>query len=153
MSFTFKADRANRKVLLEIDGIEDRVRRSVRQGFFALGKDLRKTASDAILEKPKGGKTYIRRTATGRKRRHVASAPGETHANMSGKLRRSLGFKVRGAHELEFGYGVDKDAPEYGIYLEEGTRNMGQRPSLGNAVEDTTRNAENYFDDEFRRGR
>jgi hypothetical protein len=67
----------------------------------------------------------------------VASAPGETHANLSGRLRRSIGWKVSGTHEMEWGYGVVQkkdEAPYYAPYVEEGTTRMDARPSLGNAV-------------------
>ena len=145
----FKADRRNDRVFANIKGLKRKTHRSIRHGFFDLGKDLRQTASDNIIKRPKGGRTYIIRTRGGRRRRHVASKAGETHANLSGKLRRSLGWKVRGSKGMEFGYGVDQDAPEYAPFVEKGTRRMGARPSLQIAIDQTTRNAENYFDRRF----
>lgn len=149
MGVQFRPARNNRKVFARIKDIKRATHRSIRHGFFDLGRDLAKTASDNILEKPKSGRTYIRRDRAGRRRRHVASAPGETHANMSGRLRRSLGWKVAGSRTLEFGYGVDKDTTEYAPFVENGTRRMGARPSLKIAVEGTTRNAETNFNRRF----
>lgn len=151
MTVKFIPDLRNDKIFAQIDNIPEQTARSIRHGFFALGKDLKQTASKEILRKPKGGRTYIIRTPGGRRRRHVASAPGETHANLSGRLRRSLGYQINGHESMEFGYGVDKDAPEYGEFLEFGTRRMKPRPSLLNAINATTRNAENYFDSAFTR--
>jgi len=157
MSVSFKEDIGNRRVYVHIDNLPSRTKRSIRQGFFELGKDLKQTANKEILRKPKGGRTYIVRGPSGRRRRHVASAPGETHANLTGKLRRSLGWQVHGAHSMEFGYGVGgagaglKPAPEYAEYVEFGTRKMAARPSLANAIRAVDRNAEKHFEQAFRK--
>lgn len=146
----FKPSHGNKEVFVKIKKADRAIHRSVRHGLFDLGRDLRQTANTNILKKPKGGRVYIIRTPSGRRRRHVASAPGESHANLSGRLRRSLGWKVRGSRELEFGYGVDKQTTEYAPFVENGTRRMGARPTLKIAVDDTTRNAENYFNKRFK---
>ena len=152
MALQFKQDPHNRVVFAQIDNLQEMTRRSIRQGWFMLGRDLIQTASTEILRKPKSGHTYIIRTRSGRKRRHVASAPGETHANITGKTRRSIGYQVDGYQSMEFGYGADgKETSEWGPRLEFGTTRMAARPSLLNAINTTTRNAENYFDNEFKR--
>jgi len=145
----FKHGRDNKRVYLLIEDIGDATHRSIRHAWFDLGRDLRKTASENILKKPKGGRTYYRRIKGGSRRKHVASAPGETHANLTGRLRRSLGWKVRGAESLEFGYGVDKDTTVYAPFVENGTRRMRARPSLQIAVSQVSRNAETYFRKRF----
>lgn len=139
-----ESDPANRTSLLKLDRGVEFSQRAIRQGFFQLGKDLKATADKEILRKPKSGRTYIIRGAGGSRRRHVASAPGETHANLSGKLRHSLGWAVQGAAQMEFGY-IDGLIPEYAPFVEFGTRRMAARPSLSNAVGTTVRNAEIYF--------
>lgn len=142
--------RNNREIYVEIDNLAEKTERSIRHGFFDLGADLARSANKEILRKPKGGRTYIIRSrSSGRKRRHVASAPGETHANMFGDARRSIGWKVRGSSELEFGYGVDKDAPDHVVFLEDGTVKMQPRPSIGNAVEGSDRDGTDYFNRRF----
>lgn len=143
-----KEDRQNKRVFLRVDQLGPRTKQGIREGFFEFGKDLKQTANKEILRRPKGGRTYIIRGPGGGRRRHVASAPGETHANRSGTLRRSMGWKVNGGRSMEFGYGVGYQAapaPDYAGYVEDGTRKMAPRPSLGNAVKATERNAERHF--------
>lgn len=146
--FKMKIDRDSRRVLLKATKLVAITQRSIRHGWFALGGDLRRTANKEILRRPKSGIVYYIRGPSGRRRRHVASAPGETHANRSGTLRRSLGWIVRGHKSLEFGYGVDKPAPDY-AEIEIGYGNVKPRPSLLNAIRDTNRNATRYFVERF----
>ena len=87
---------ANARTFARIEGIEKLTRKGLRQGMFKAGQSLRSEASHEILKGPKTGRIYIRRIRGGRRRRHQASAPGETHANITGKLRRSLSFQLRG---------------------------------------------------------
>ncbi len=127
----FVGDRSNKKVFLQIDRLEDRTRRGIRQFWFILGKSLLKSFNAAVLQKPRSGRVYrIRRGKT--RRRHIASRPGESPANISGNYRRSAGFQIRGANEMQFGAGA-----EYAGFLENGTSKMAARPGLGNAVKDT----------------
>ena len=138
MSITI--DSNSRKVILRAKNLKKITREGIEHAAYISGRGLVKTTSAEILKKPKGGKVYVRRTASGRKRRHVASAPGETHANMTGTLRRSLSFRV-GRNTLEFGYGVQKnDMPEYGEFVEFGTSKMKARPSLQNGMKKEQRN-------------
>ena len=147
--FDFKEDFQNRKVYIKIAGLRDMTRRSIRHGFFALGKDLKLTTNKDILRKPKSGRTYIRVDRAGRRRRHVASAPGETHANLTGKTRRSLSWQVYGFKSMEFGYGVSgPPAPDYAEALEFGGKNE-PRPSLQNNINAVNRNSEIYFTERF----
>ena len=139
MSFTLKDGTGNSRVFERLEITEAITRKTRRQAWFGLGQQLRKSANSEILRKPKGGKTYIVRGPSGRKRRHVASAPGETHANRSGTLRKSIGWKVRGTDQMDFGYGIVSaktagKAPKYDAWVEFGTRRMAPRPSLANAI-------------------
>jgi HK97 gp10 family phage protein len=140
-------DRRNRRINELLKDPAANINRSIRQGFFKLGRDLKAEANREILKGKKTGRVYYIRTASGRKRRHVSSAPGETHANIKGDLRRSIGWVVTGSKYLSFGYGVDPrgPAPEYGEWLEFGTTRMKARPTLQNAMTATERNAEVYF--------
>ena len=137
-----KGAKGNEKILLNTKDIAKQTRRGIRQGFFQLGSELKKTANRQILKKPKSGRTYlIRRGKT--RRRHVASAAGESPANISGEYRRSINFKLIGSTKLIFGAG-NSDVP-YADFLETGTKNMESRPGLGNAVKSVQRNARRYF--------
>jgi len=131
MATGFKLDPKDRRVIKVLLGLENRTKQGLRQGMSDSGNALIKSASDAILSKEKFGKTYFIRDKLGRRRRHVASAPGETHANLTGATRRSLSFQIEGSTSFEFGYGISasKDAPEYAEELER------TRPSLKIAIE------------------
>jgi len=106
MTTSFIPFRKNRKTIIRIEDMDKRTRRGLRQGMFKAGQALRSEASREILKGTKTGIIYIRRTGGGRRRRHQSSAAGQSHANLSGALRRSLSYQLRGASEIEFGYGV-----------------------------------------------
>jgi len=146
---SIEMDRASRKVVDRINHLNKLTRSGVEFAAYMTAKGLVKTTSAEILRKPKGGRVYIRRDRIGRQRRHIASAPGETHANMTGKLRRSLSFKV-GSNQLEFGYGVFKnDAPYYAQSVEFGKHRTAARPSLRNGIKAERRNFQNNFEREI----
>lgn len=151
MSMTFKVNPGNRRVLKQIEQGDRRIRRGIRQGWFAVGKDWKADTNAEIKRKPKSGRVYMVRGPSGRRRRHVASAPGETHANLSGKLRRSLSWKAHGHSELEVGYGVavsrgGRNAPPgYDPFVEFGTGKMAARPSVLNGINSVQRNAEQHL--------
>ncbi len=126
----------SRRVIEKLIGLDNLTKQGIRQGMFDSGHGLIRNASAEILRKPKSGRTYYILDKAGRRRRHVASAPGETHANLTGAARRSLSFQLSGVSSFEFGYGVStgKDAPDYVNKLEK------TRPSLQNAIRDEREN-------------
>ncbi len=131
MMLSFQSDPINKRVFVQLSEIDDRSRRGIRQFWFALGKSLSKSFNAAVLKKPRGGRVYrIRRGKTSR--RHTASQPGETPANISGTYRKGIGYQIRGAMEMQFG-----NSAEYAGFLENGTSKMAARPGLRNAVRDT----------------
>lgn len=139
-------DPASRKAIALIKNLRRLTKEGVEYAAWQSAKQLQQATSQQILQRPKGGRTYIRRDSAGRGRRHTASAPGETHANRTGRLRKALSYKVSST-EIEFGYGVTKnDAPEYAGFVEFGTRRMLARPSLQNGIASQRRNFQNNFD-------
>jgi HK97 gp10 family phage protein len=138
------------RIFSQIEGVGWRTRRAIRQTWFRLGIHLRGSTSREILRRPKSGRVYLVRLGR-RVFRHRASAPGETHANLTGRARRSLGWRVHGEDSLEFGYGVSTTArnaaPVYAEFLEFGTSRMAPRPSLQNTI----RVADGDFEDFARR--
>ncbi len=139
------------RIFLSLENIDRRTARGIRQGFFNIGRTLKRTANKNILDKSKKtGRIYIRRDRAGRRRRHRASAPGETHANMTGALRKAVAWKVHGSDELEFMYGADgRTPPPYDAAIEFGTKDgrIKARPSLRNAISEIDRDAEVYFEE------
>lgn len=127
-------------------GLDRAPRRGIRQGFYALGKDLVKQARQNIIKGPKTGKLY---RIPGRKRLHRASAPGQPPANRKGDLQKSVGFQLQGSHEMEYGY---RDTVAYGRILElggdagvGGRSHIDPRPNLTTVVEDSPKNAREHF--------
>jgi HK97 gp10 family phage protein len=152
MSTIFISDASgNRRVYAELADVNGKTRRSIRQAWFGLGKDIKSTLNRQILDKAsKTGREYKVRSRTGRRRmrKHQASAPGQTHANMFGDLRKSRGWKVHGWESMEVGYGVSpRKVPHYAPFVEYGTPKMEPRPSVANAIESERREAEQNFDE------
>lgn len=153
MSASFTEGRNNDKVFARIEGLDKLTKRGIRQARFKIGHGLISSANREILKGTKTGIVYIRRDKIGRRRRHISSAPGETHANLSGTLRKSLSFQLRGSHSMEFGYGVSsaKVAPEYAEWVEFGTPKMKARPSLFNAIRAEQGNTLQHFEKEIKK--
>lgn len=124
MSFMrFTDDHGNQHAWRMLDSIPTDVSRGLRHGLFDLGILMRRTANQAILREPKTGRTYFIRGPSGRIRRHRASARRDSaHANLTGALRRSIGWQVVGDDELQFGFGVaaraGQEAPSYASSVE-----------------------------------
>ena len=128
--------------------IKQEYRQGIRRGWLELGKALKKEARDEITHGRKTGNVYRVRSRTGKTtRRHQASAPGESHANVTHTLRDSIGWKVLGFSRREFGYGVTgRPTPKYAPFVEYGTfgsagrsggrsSRMMPRPTLKNAID------------------
>jgi len=121
----------------KLKNLRPHILRGIRQAWFETGRDLMKEANKQILHGTKTGRKYSNL-------RNRSSAPGESHANQSGDLRKSLGWKAHGAASIEFGYGVDKPTTDYAKFIEFGTPKgqMKPRPTLRNTVLASTRNIE-----------
>lgn len=128
------------------------VKRGVRQGMFFVARALRAEAQREIKHGRKTGRIYLVRKR-GRVVRHQSSAPFETHANLSGRLLRSISFQLRGTKDLSFGYGISagNDAPEYAAWVEFGTSKLAPRPSLKNALDAESGNIVGHFEREIGR--
>jgi HK97 gp10 family phage protein len=141
-------DRDSQKVIQKIENIYKLTNTAMSRASQDAAYRLHRATSQEILRAPKSGRVYTI-YVNGHKRRHVASAAGETHANMTGALRRSLSYKAT-ANEIEFGYGVGTtQAPKYSRSVEFGTKSMKARPSLQNGIEDQERDIEQCFEREI----
>lgn len=139
--FDIRLDESSKNVVLSLQNLDKATTRGMRQGFYFLGRDLKEDANKNILAKPRSGRTY---KYSGR--RHVASVEGESFANRSGAARRTLGFQVSGADQLEFGFRAGSSTI-YTKFLEESLN----RPTLKIAVEQNHRNAQKHFEREIER--
>ena len=101
----------------------------VKHALFLICKNTQKEAI-ADTKTPKAGKVYFY-NKNGRRIRHIASAPGESHANLTGALNKEMNFTVRSPKEALFGYSNNS---KYGKFLEFGTSKMSPRPTLKNAM-------------------
>lgn len=102
----------------------------INKGNMNFGKALVKEGQRRIKEDPKSGITYRLYGLTAqaaRKRYHTASAPGESPADMTSKLRRGMHYNTKG---LDLQWGYSSDTP-YGLYLEKGVKGrIKKRPNL-----------------------
>lgn len=142
------------KISLVVDNIKNANAKAIRMAMYFIGRDLVNTSQEMIQSKNKSGRVYLKRL--GRvTRTHQASAPGEAPANFTGTLRKSLGFEVRGADQLEFGSrngppaaGLsDRQAvAKYSKFLEEGTSKIAARPYLKPSFDKNKGNILQHFE-------
>jgi len=142
-----RPSQANKEIISRLRNHSTEVQAAVRKAWFVIGDQLKKELQTEILSGTKSGK--IRRKRNSR-RRHQASAPGETAANDTGEYRRSVGYEIQGWMRLEFGAGRNGEAP-YSKFLEEGTSKMAPRPGLQNAFYKEQQEIVSIFSDEIRK--
>ena len=135
-------DNISKKVILDLSDMPARANRNQRIGLAFVGRDIMKKAQLGIKSPPKTGRIYRR---NGRNRK--SSAEGQYPANQTGTLRRSLGYEVEGIEKVTIG---SRDV-EYSKFLEEGTRNMRQRPFLENTIIKNEKKIEQILDSNFRK--
>jgi len=146
MTFKIKADRGTQRVIVSIRNLPATNKRGIRQGMYFVGRDVRNTARQLILDRStKTGRIYIVRKGS-RRFKHQSSAPGQAPANLTGNLRRGIGFNVVGALRMEFGARA-----EYAPFLELGTTRMKRRPYLIAAINKNIGTAQVHFSREIER--
>lgn len=111
----------------------------IRKALHSVGTTMVKDTRQRMTNKDKSGRIYTVYRGIGgaslkRGRRHVASGPREYPSVISGKLRKSVDFKVRGGFELEFGAGGGRSNVDYAKALEEGTNKVAARKYLEQTV-------------------
>lgn len=129
---TVKADPRNRRTIATIEKIYPRFRRGIKHALHEIGSENVNFLRKIIRDKNKTGRLYFIRGKI-----HQASAPGESPANLTGKLAKTADYKVRGTYQCEFG-----DKMFYGKFLEEGTKKMLPRPHIIRTVKKKER--DNY---------
>ncbi len=126
----------NQKTLKFLYEMPVELTKAIRQGFYISGKEL-VVDLNKDMKQAKSGKGYkvykgIGGSKLKKPKLHIASAPNETPAVITGKFRKSVDFAVRGNRELEFG--ANENAPEYARFLEEGTSKMEAREPFKKTV-------------------
>lgn len=147
MSIGLKIDPDNRKIIAQINNINQNTNQAIRRGLYFVGKDLTKTAKQSIIKGPKTGRVY---KISGRRRKHRASAPGEPPATLTGKLQKSVNFIVRGFRQMEFGAG--NRGLKYAKFLELGTKKMRKRTFLIRTINKRQKETRNYLENEIKKG-
>ena len=138
MTFKVTEPPSNRKVLLNLSHLKNQSVRGIRQAFYVIGKMAITEINSAVLEKPRDGKKYKYKG-----RRHIASKRGESFANRSGAARRTRGFDVKGADQVEFGFRQNGET----IYTEilEKSNGARYRPTVENASKKVQGRAQNIM--------
>ena len=130
-----KAGTNNEKTMKFLYELPVELTKAIRQGFYTSGKQL-VADLNKDMKAPKSGRVYkVYRGVSGKLNKpkiHVASAPSETPAIITGKFRKSVDFAVRGNRTLEFG--ANQSAPEYAEFLEKGTSKMEAREPFKRTV-------------------
>ncbi len=114
----------------------------IEKSLWKSGKDIIGEFNKQVLAKDKTGLIYIRRSAAGSRRRHRASAAGQTAANISGFYRKSVGFIVNQGTTPQLTIG---NSAEYAGFLELGTSRMKARPGLLNSINSSQRDIMRNF--------
>ena len=127
MSATIKANRKGKAMLFDIQyRYQKKHDQALRDALNDIGSDVTDLIAKYIKGPPKTGRIYI---INGRP--HQASAPFESPAELTGRLRRSINFAARGGRQLTIG----ESAP-YAAALEMGTRDnrILPRPHIIRAI-------------------
>lgn len=137
------------QVLIKIKNLPNVPKRASRRALYEYGSLLRKKLRDDIKDKNKSGKVYTIYRRGKRKRTYTSSAPFETPANRTGKLRNSTEFKVEGDYRMRFGY---DNSVDYGKYLEKGTSKMLPRTGLKNTIDKTQKQGIDKIKEQINKG-
>ena len=133
----------NKKFFESALNLASSTRFGIQKALYQTGKDLSGEFNRQVLSKDKTGNLYLIKG-----RRHTASAPGETPANITGNYRKSIGFNVDGSNQLIFG-----NSAEYAGFLEVGTLRIAPRSGLLNVINagqrDIIRNLSTSIKDEI----
>jgi len=146
IEFTDKGSNTIFRELQNVALFQKAANKGITQAFYKMGKDLKKDAVNSIKSGTKTGKVYSV-NVNGVTRLHRASAPGETPANLTGALAKSIGYDVSGSsYKMEY----FADTP-YAAWLEDGTKNMSARPYLIATIDSNEKNTVEHFQTEIER--
>ena len=140
MTFKLIEDPENEKIFKEFEKMPKMVTKGIRRGLHISGQELTKDVRTRMTRKDKTGEVYRTYKGIGgrqlkKPRDYTASGAGEYPAVITGKLRKSVDFLVRGNTRLELGAG--NNDVKYARALELGypDRNLKSREYLKQTVE------------------
>ena len=118
------------KALASITDITGTIERGVKNAAYEIGRETEKESKRLIQSGTRSGRIYKIRGAT-----HQASAPGESPAEFSGELSKSIKYNVKGTDEIK----LTATTP-YAAKLELGPKDEPEkaRPYLSRAFENRT---------------
>lgn len=117
-------DNKNKQVEFKLSRVKFDMLKYIRTALFEIGAENTQLIKKYIYAPPKTGRFYRYKN-----RWHQASAPGESPANRSGLLARSVDYRVHYSHEVEL-----IATAKYANWLEDGTSKMQPRPYFIRAV-------------------
>jgi len=120
--------------------VRKRVQEAVMRGVVKGTEVVRDEAISLILNTPKTGRIYRRRSVE-----HQASAPGEPPASDTGRLVNSIATK----YDVNTLSGTVVVDAEYGPYLEFGTQTIEPRPFLRPALANKRGALDTFIRDEI----
>lgn len=132
MTVEIKPAKGTVNIHMDVHGHLCKHKVALKNALNGIGSEVVNLTSRYIHNGPKTGRVYNFRGSE-----HQASAPGESPASRTGRLARSGDYEVRNHQEMTVGLSED-----YAKYLEDGTRRMKPRPSLGRAVRAKARDTE-----------
>jgi len=147
---SIESDFSNSFVLNEVGYLKKKTKTGINNAFQNLGGKLVST-SYRLIEETKRAPWSYRVKIRGSYVTHHPSMPNHPAAEMTGKLKRSIGF-INSGSRLEFGAGnnLDRnntDSVHYARYVELGTSKMIKRPYLKPSI--TSNESEAYKDLKF----
>jgi HK97 gp10 family phage protein len=137
MTFRFKEGSENKLATQALVKMPAQIRKGIRRGAYITGKQLVADTRDKMTRGSRSGKTYKVYSGLGGRRLsspriHRASGANEYPGVISGRLRDSVDFKVRGSDSLEFGAG--NNTVKYAKFLETGTSKIAPRKYLKQTI-------------------
>jgi len=102
MTIKIYASRKGKEVLLAIGQAEDRQKRALYRAWHDVGDEVRVEVARLIVTGKRSGRIY-----TYKGKPHQASKAGEPPANRSGKLAKSVDYRVRHYKEMRLGESVE----------------------------------------------
>lgn len=126
------------RVFDKTKSLNHNVKRGIKLGMFDVGRKIKPDIQRSILDTNKTGRVYLVRLG-GNTVRHRASAPGQAPANLTGKLQRSVNYRIRrGGQQMEIGAG--NDLINYARGLELGNSRIAPRPYIKPAITKNNKN-------------